>query len=226
MNEGDRTGIRKGSTRPTVLNGTQPHRSETAAADSDLVRRLLLREECAWREFIARFRNLILERIHSTAREFRRPEPAPDLVDEICADVFNSLLSRDMDSLRRFEHRCRLSTWLAVLVRRITIRSLSRLSRQPRQPESGELNQIPHRPVETTETDVSAGRQLSAAMHELSPDDQQLLKLYYEDQQSYARIGELLGISENSVGPKLHRVRERLRSLVRRHQDAAPIPDD
>lgn len=208
-------------TDAAAIHNGLPRRTVPRDEDLVLVRRLLARDESAWREFLQRFRNLILHRIHAAARELGLPIPQTDLAEDVCADVFSSLLSRDMDSLRRFEGRSRLSTWLTVVVRRIAIRSLTRRARQPRQPDTGEFDRIPWPDSPTPNAAWDSGQRLEAALTRLSDDDRAVLILFYRQRRSYAEIGEQLGITENAVGPKLHRARSRLKSLMTGDDDSS-----
>ena len=52
---------------------------------------------------------------------------------------------------------------------------------------------------------------LRVARKKILPDDQRILRLFYEEGQSYQQIAESLEVSINTVGPKLDRARQRLR---------------
>ncbi len=71
------------------------------------------------------------------------------------------------------------------------------------------------------QSDVSAAASLGSSqdrvrngMRQLSPDDRNLLTLFYEKQQSYEQIASAFQISVNAVGPKLDRARKRLQKLL------------
>jgi RNA polymerase sigma-70 factor, ECF subfamily len=215
MEAGESTRFRCHSNQETVSNGNSlPRRADPRSGDLVLVRRLLARDEAAWREFVSQYRNLILHRIHAVAREVNVTIDLAEVVEEICADVFALLLSRNMDSLRQFSGRSRLSTWLAVVVRRTALRYFSRNGRRPGQPDTAEFDQIPLPEFPSTVALHERREQLHAALTQLSDNDQRILALYYEQQHSYAQIGEAFGISENSVGPRLNRARQRLRRIL------------
>ncbi len=58
-------------------------------------------------------------------------------------------------------------------------------------------------------------------LQELVESDRQTLMLHTQEKMSYEEIGHALGISSNSVGPKLARARKRLKKLVEQKQHAA-----
>ena len=57
--------------------------------------------------------------------------------------------------------------------------------------------------------------QLQACMAQLKQTDRLALVMYFDQKLSYAEIGRALGITENAVGPKLHRAQKRLRKLMK-----------
>jgi RNA polymerase sigma factor (sigma-70 family) len=197
-------------------DGSQPCRSNLHQKDLDQVRRLLARDERAWLEFVREYRKLILHRIHAAAREFRLASGRSDLVEDVCAEIFALLLSNNMDSLRQYAGRSKLSTWLAVVVRRTAMRYFQRYAAGHRQSDTAEMDQIPV-PC-ANESDEHQQHRLRTTLRRLSPADQQVLTLYYDSQQSYAQIAAALGITENAVGPKLQRARSRLKAILQ-HPD-------
>ena len=52
-------------------------------------------------------------------------------------------------------------------------------------------------------------------MAQLKQTDRLALVMYFDQKLSYAEIGRALGITENAVGPKLHRAQKRLRKLMK-----------
>ena len=191
-----------------------PHQRTDAERDSLLVRRLLARDESAWREFVSQYRGLLISRIHAAASELNCGIPSADSVEEICADVFTMLVSREMESLRQFSGRSRLSTWLSVIVRRTALRALVQAKHRPPQPDTGELDMIPQSDVSAAASLGSSQDRVRNGMRQLSPDDRNLLTLFYEKQQSYEQIASAFQISVNAVGPKLDRARKRLQKLL------------
>jgi RNA polymerase sigma-70 factor (ECF subfamily) len=55
-----------------------------------------------------------------------------------------------------------------------------------------------------------AGRLLEEALSQLSPQDQQVLRLFYYDELSYDAIARRLNVRPTAVGPRLTRARQRL----------------
>ena len=51
----------------------------------------------------------------------------------------------------------------------------------------------------------------------LSPDDAQIITLFYKGEQSLEEIGQIMGLEPNTVKVRLHRARQRLREKMEKH---------
>ena len=65
------------------------------------------------------------------------------------------------------------------------------------------------RPEAVYQTQDAAGDTALAVLSRLRPDDQELLRLIAWEELSHAQIAEVIGISVNAVGIRVHRARER-----------------
>ncbi len=187
--------------------------------DLKLVRQLLARQKNAWREFVQRFQDLVYARVHQTLERSRTQYDRSD-IEDIFAEVFSSLLANDFRSLRNFRGESSLATWLAVVAQRVCIRQAQKLGRE-------RTNIADSRPL--SDLVVHAGqseglhdliqkedvKRLKSKLGKLEKNDQKILTLYFFEELGYGEISQRMGISINSVGPKLQRARERLRKLMR-----------
>jgi RNA polymerase sigma factor (sigma-70 family) len=194
------------------------HQTDPIQQDQALVQRLLLREETAWTEFVVRYDRLIQQRARATCAEVNTGVGRPDVTAEICAEVYAALVERDMTSLRNFSGSCRLSTWLSTVARRIALRYLSRLRRTPANAEPELSDRVPERSASEPEH-AEKLHQMRSARKQLSPNDQHVLSLFYDQRMSYEQVAAELQLSVNAVGPKLNRARDRLRTLLERPPD-------
>jgi RNA polymerase sigma-70 factor (ECF subfamily) len=159
----------------------------------------------------------------STCREIGI-EPRSDLVEDCGAELMANLFHNDMAGLRRFEGRSKLSTWLTVVVRRTALRIIHRRLRDADKiavPDSrfdfatiAGANDSEDSPYDTEDNE-----RLQAALQQLSASDRQIIELQFDQQLSYSAIGQIFNISENAVGPKLHRAQTRLKKLLKRQED-------
>ena len=57
----------------------------------------------------------------------------------------------------------------------------------------------------------------SEAIRLLSPDDSQVITLFYKAEQSLEEIGRIMGLDPNTVKVKLHRARNRLKEKMEKN---------
>lgn len=101
--------------------------------------------------------------------------------------------------------------WLLAIARRVSANH-SRSDRRWRRLRQ-RLSAEPVVPVSPGTRDMPAVR---AALGRLSAADQEILRLAYWDDLTHAEIAAVLGTSANSVGVRLHRARQRLRTHLSR----------
>ncbi len=184
--------------------------------ESRLLQALLDRQRSAWVEFVRRYDGIVAAAVRRAALqcgvELRRAD-----LEDLCAEVFAGLLHDDMSALRRFESRCRLSTWLTIIARRTCFKRLRAVC--------GREGFLPHDPlpdallpqsIDLLERMVADEdrRSLERAMRRLREGDRAILELFFREELSYRQIGERLGISTNAVGPKLFRAQQRLKRAM------------
>ena len=184
--------------------------------ERQLIEALVGGDSAAWESFVERLRPVVVSATRRTAAGCRFDLKSGD-VDDICSEVFSGLVVNDYASLRRFRGRCRLSTWMTVIARRTCLAYLTRM-RRVREADVAAGTRSPGGDVPDPLIDMIRSEQrddLRSGVELLGDKDRQLLDLYFHEQLSYIEIGEKAGISPNSVGPRIGRVIERLRKLVR-----------
>jgi RNA polymerase sigma-70 factor (ECF subfamily) len=182
-----------------------------------LIRELVARDCDAWQHFVERFQGLVYARTSRTALECNLRLDRAD-IDDLCAEVFACLVADDFATLRRFEGRSKLATWLSVIARRTTLRRLS----QRRDINSFSGND-PDRIDENTNQNLDAlsrmideenAERLHTMMTRLGDGDQWILRMFYLDGLSYREISERMDLAVNTIGPKLQRAQKRLKKLL------------
>ncbi|MFN9718162.1 MAG: RNA polymerase sigma factor [Planctomycetota bacterium] len=191
-----------------------------AEEDLAMVARLLQRDAAAWQNFALASRGLIISRIRAAAAELHQPQLQEETLEDLIAEVYRELLNREMAVLRQYSGRSRLSTFLAIIVRRTTLRLLLRTARQTALSMPAEDDEFAMVNAEDRGLRQQQTEQLQLAMLRLSPDDQRLLQLFYFEQQDYAQIAREFRLQVNSVGPRLDRARRRLRRLMQTEDDS------
>lgn len=188
--------------------------------DRNLLTRCLAEEPGAWRDFVDRFISLFVHVINHTAHSRSVPLSQHD-VDDVCAEIFLTLLANDYRVLRQFRGNSSLATYLTVVARRIVVREIDRR----RKAEA--LGHVSGRPnfgryqAAVGSADVSAGdpqrrfddrEEVQSLLSDLPPTDAEVVRQFHLEGKSYREISSGLGIPENSIGPTLSRAREKMRS--------------
>lgn len=137
--------------------------------------------------------------------------------EEISQDVF----VKAYRSLADFRGDAKFSTWLYTIVRTtcITFLRKKKLDTTSLDNERTTL-QLGNRESAFTANTVerkSKHAMLNAAIRMLSPDDGQILTLFYKGEQSLEEIGRVMGLDPNTVKVKLHRARNRLKEKIERN---------
>ena len=181
--------------------------------DATLARRALSGDEAAWGEIDARCRPAVARAVVGMLRAYGRPA-ADGAAEEWVSDVFVKLLDRDGELLRRYDPRWCLETWLRVIARSHTrdrLRSAGiRVLRSPLPQEVLDPRTTVADPVWRRD-----GETVQRALAAMEPADRLLIEWIHVDGLSYREAGRLLGLKEDSVGPRLTRALARLRRHAR-----------
>ncbi|MCC6738054.1 MAG: sigma-70 family RNA polymerase sigma factor [Planctomycetia bacterium] len=181
--------------------------------DRDLVHRCLRREPGAWEEFLATHREAMAG---AAGAALRRATGAarPDEVEAAVQATLVALLDSDAATLRTWQGRASLATWLRVVATRVALN----LARTEKRRGSLRFRPLDHAgdpeapaPVGEEPPDLAG---LKAAMDRLGARDRLILKLFHLDGATYRQVSAVLGIPVNAVGPTLLRAREKLRVLL------------
>ena len=181
------------------------------------VQKLLAGGSADWGHFVDRYQRVVLARLRGISQERRRPLRTTD-VEDLCAEVFKSLIENKYSSLRRFRGDSSLATWLSVVAGNQCRKYLNRKSNQvvlsldeQRDTVSGHIDADAN--CAETLMRQEDWEHLMVALNELNRSDQRAITMFYMQEKSYRDISDKLGISINSVGPKLNSAIKKLRKL-------------
>ena len=180
--------------------------------DRHLLRRCLQQEPGAWKDFVDRFIGLFVHVIQHTAHA-RSVVLTDEDVDDLCAEIFLTLLANDFAVLRRFRGKSSLATYLCVVARRIAVREIARRrAAEALGHVQAHQASLAHAQAEGRDQQrVEDHDQVERMLRDLPPADAEVVKQYHLEGKSYREISSGLGIPENSIGPTLTRARQRLR---------------
>jgi RNA polymerase sigma-70 factor (ECF subfamily) len=178
--------------------------------DSQLLKQCLAKAPRAWQDFVDRFIGLFIHVINHTshARSIRLTD---DDVDDLCSEIFYTILANDFIVLRSFRGQSSLATYLTVIARRVTVHELIKR----RKAEAMGHVVAHHAAVDSADASPNSEQieDLSHLINQLPPRDAEVIRKFHVEGKTYAQIGRELGIEENSVGPLLSKAREQLKRL-------------
>lgn len=180
--------------------------------DRDLLTRCLANEAAGWRDFVDRFYGLFTHVVNHTSHSRSVRLSSAD-IDDLCAEVFLTVLANDFAVLRAFEGRCSLATYLTVIARRIVVREIS----QRRMAEAlGHVTAHQSSISRVTGDNPDVQRvddrdQVQRMLRGLGEREARVIREYHLEGRSYSEISARIGVPENSIGPTLARARAEMR---------------
>ena len=198
--------------------------------DRQLLQRCLDREPRAWQDFVDRFVGLVVHVVNRTAmgRGLSMDEATRD---DMVAEVFLVYVRHDFAVLRRFRRQCSLATYLTIVARRVVVRRLTANSAVPGNHTSassagsslGSGNLANGNTVNgatnghATPTQVNGelqrienAEEVEHLMLRLDLREASVVRMYHLEGKSYQEISQAVGLSENTIGPLLHRARAKM----------------
>jgi RNA polymerase sigma-70 factor (ECF subfamily) len=148
----------------------------------------------------------------------------PEDTEDIAAEVLLQIVSSDYAVLRQFKGNSSLSTYLAVIARRICVHELTRRTGSPEVPPNG--GAVPRREVEEPpkqQIGLESLEEVEKILNKLRGSEREVVRLYYLEGRTYEEISTELDIPVNSIGPILSRARKKLRKDVK---TAPPVQRD
>ena len=180
-----------------------------STVDRELIERCLQKQPQSWDAFVHRFLGLVVHVVNHSAQSRSITLTAEDRED-LCAEVFLTILKDDLAVLRGFRGESSLATYLTVVARRVVVRRL--VKRPSSTPLRGdELDRGVDENFEKRINDRDEVRRLLASLEDR---DAEVVRLYHLDGHSYQEISSRIGIPVNSIGPTLSRARAKLRESV------------
>jgi RNA polymerase sigma-70 factor (ECF subfamily) len=182
--------------------------------DRLLLQQCLGRVPGAWESFVDRYIGVFIHVIRQTAHAHSM-ELSRDDVEDLCGEIFVTLLSNNFAVLRHFRGQSALATYLTVVARRIAVHGLT----HRRKAEAFGHVAASSSALQTVGVESHGAQQLldreeaRELLNHLPASEAAVVKAYHLDGKSYREISQELGIAENSIGPTLARARERMRHV-------------
>jgi RNA polymerase sigma-70 factor, ECF subfamily len=175
--------------------------------DRSLLDRCLSSKPRAWEDFVDRFMGLVVHVINHTA-QCRSIRLSNADREDLAAEVFFTIIEKDMAVLRHFRGKSSLATYLTVVARRIVVRKLvERHSTVP----LGDMVANAAADDGQLEKRISDREEVGRLLNELRGSEAAVVRMYHLEGKTYQEISRTVGMPENSVGPMLTRARAKLR---------------
>jgi RNA polymerase sigma-70 factor, ECF subfamily len=184
--------------------------SQAELTDTEIIKRILQGEQALFAHLVQRYQQYVFTLV------FRFTDNRED-AEEISQNIF----VKAYRSLADFRGDSKFSTWLYTIVRTSCITFLRKKKLETTSIDNERtLLQLENRESSFTANAVeqkSRHAMVNAAIRLLSPDDSQLLTLFYKGEQSLEEIGRIMRLDPNTVKVKLHRARNRLKEKMEKH---------
>jgi len=182
----------------------------TELTDTEIIRRILQGDQAIFATLVQRYQQYVFTLV------LRFTDSRED-AEEISQDVF----VKAYRSLADFRGDSKFSTWLYTVVRTSCITFL----RKKKLDTTSIDNERTFLQLENKESGFNANSieqksrhaMVNEAIRLLSPDDSQLITLFYKGEQSLEEIGRIMRLEPNTVKVRLHRARNRLKEQLEKH---------
>ncbi|HTI12166.1 MAG TPA: sigma-70 family RNA polymerase sigma factor [Puia sp.] len=184
--------------------------TNTGLTDKEVISRILLGEPALFSLLVERYQNYVFTLV------LRFTDSRED-AEEISQDIF----VKSFRSLADFRGESKFSTWLYTIVRTscITFLRKKKLDTTSIDNERTLIQLENHESGFKANTIEQKSRyaMVNEAIRLLSPDDAQVITLFYQGEQSLEEIGRIMGLEPNTVKVKLHRARHRLKEKMEKY---------
>lgn len=178
--------------------------------DNEVITRVLRGEHQLYAELVTRYQNFVFTLA-------LRYTPVREDAEEIAQDVF----VKAYKALKDFRGESKFSTWLYSIVNSTAITFL----RKKKLDVSSLDNEYVYEQAEGKDSGTNANQvevkskveMVTKAIQLLSPDDANLITLFYKAEQSLEEIARIMNMETNTVKVKLHRARTRLKEKMEKY---------
>jgi RNA polymerase sigma-70 factor (ECF subfamily) len=186
---------------------------DTKTPDNEIIQLVLQGQTAAYAELVERYQNFVFTIV---LRYINSREDAEEVSQDIFVKAFRSLAD--------FKGASKFSTWLYT----ITTTSCLTFLRKKKLDVHSLDNEKVFAAADNVDSGMSANQieqknrvaMVNEAIKMLSPDDAQIITLFYKGEQTLEEIAKILGKEPNAVKVQLHRARTRLKEKLTKHFSA------
>ncbi len=178
--------------------------------DLEIINQVLAGQTNAFAGLVAQYQNFVFTIV---LRYVKSREDAEEVAQDVFVKAFRSLA--------QFKGQSKFSTWLYTIT---TTSCITFLRKKKLEIHSLDNEKVFER-AENIEGGMSANlieqkskvNMVNEAIKMLSPDDAQVLTLFYKGEQTLEEIAVIMGKEPNAVKVQLHRARSRLKDKMEKH---------
>lgn len=182
----------------------------TETSDIELIQLVLAGNQSVYAQLVDRYQNFVFTIV---LRYVKSREDAEEVAQDIFVKAFRSLAD--------FKGASKFSTWLYTIT---TTSCLSFLRKKKMEVHSLDNDKV-FAAADNLDGGMSANQieqkskvnMVNEAIKLLSPDDAQVITLFYKGEQTLDEIAAIMGKEPNTVKVQLHRARTRLKEKMQKH---------
>lgn len=183
---------------------------QTALTDHDIIQQVRNGDQQAYAQLVSRYQNYVFTIV-------LRYLPSREDAEEVAQDIF----VKAYRSLGDFRGESKFSTWLYTITTTscITFLRKNKLVVQSLDNENvfAHADNIDSGLRANLVEQKSRAAMVNEAIRMLSPEDAQVITLFYKGEQSLDEIAQVLGQETNAVKVRLHRARQRLKDKMEKY---------
>lgn len=185
----------------------------TAPSDTDIINQVLKGDQQAYAILVERYQSYVFTIV---LRYVKSREDAEEVAQDIFIKAYRSLAD--------FKGTAKFSTWLYTITTTTCITFLRKKKLEVHSLDNEKVFAV----ADNLDGGMSANQveqkskvaMVNEAIKLLSPDDAQVITLFYKGEQTLEEIAQALGKEVNAVKVQLHRARTRLKDKMQKHFSA------
>lgn len=178
--------------------------------DTDIIQQVLLGNQNAYATLVARYQSFVFTIV---LRYVKAREDAEEVAQDVFVKAYRSLAD--------FKGASKFSTWLYTVTTTSCITFLRKKKLEVHSLDNEKVFAV----ADNLDGGMSANQieqkskiaMVNGAIDLLSPEDAQIITLFYKGEQSLEEIAQVLGKEVNTVKVQLHRARTRLKDKMQKH---------
>jgi RNA polymerase sigma factor (sigma-70 family) len=182
----------------------------TGLNDSEIISNVLSGDHQAYAGLVNRYQNYVFTLV---LRMIKSREDAEEVAQDVFIKAYRSLSS--------FRGDARFSTWLYTIVHTTCITFLRKKKLDIQSLDNEKVFEAAENHDSGFKANLVEQKSRTAMVNQaitlLSPDDAQIITLFYKGEQSLEEIALVLGLETNTAKVRLHRARARLKEKMEKH---------